>query len=176
VAESFSFSSLNASIKWSIQINTTFSQGLNLSYNLSLPNGSPLPSTPFFPNRTSNNITTYYIPLEGNLYAILEILQYASGSIPIGHSFQGSTLLLQFPPFHSSLFYDPSIELAKLLGGGGNPSNDEPLIIGVVVGGSVALLLVFGVILLAVVIAKIRCKSNIETNINYGIQLDRNHL
>ncbi len=176
--ESFSFSPLTANIQWSIQLNATSLEGFNLSYILSLPNGSPLPSVPFFPNRTYNYIMTYYIPLEGDLYALLAVPQLASGSVPVGHSFQGSTLLLQFPPFNSSLYYDPSIGLAKLLGGGGggSSSDDEPLIIGVVVGGSVALLLVFGVILLALIIAKINCKSNRESSINYGTQLDKNQL
>jgi len=65
------------------------------------------------------------------------------------------------PPFYSSLFYDPSIGLAKLLGGEGGGGgrddsfyNDEALIIAVFVGGSVALLFVFGVGLLVLLGAR----------------------
>jgi len=73
-------------------------------------------------------------------------------SLPIRHSLQASSsraiLVLQFPPFKSSLFFNPSIGLAELLGEGGKPSSsDEALIIGVAVGGS-TLLLVLGVLLL----------------------------
>jgi len=162
-------------INWSIQSNASSLLGLNLSYVLALPNGSPLPSVPFFPSRTSNNLTTYYIPLEGDLYALV-VVPHVFASFQVSSS--GTVLLLQFPPFNSSLYCDPSIGLAKLLGGGDDSSsNDEPLIIGVAVGGSVALLLVFGVILLAVVVARIQCKSNRETSIDLGkTQLDQNEL
>jgi len=164
---SFSFSPLQrfigsitvppASIKWSISSNTS-QEGFNLSYTISLPNGSSLPSASFFPNTTSQ-VTTYYIPLEGDLYALLEVFQSAlvdNISLPISHSFQASTLLLQFPPFNSSLFYDPSIRLAELTGGGKSSSNHDPLIIGAVVGGSVALLMVLGILLVAMATIKIR--------------------
>jgi len=147
--------------------------GLNLSYVLALPNGSPLPSVAFFPNRTSNNLTTYYIPLEGDLYALV-VVPYVFASFQVSSS--ATRLLLQFPPFNSSLYYDPSIGLAKLLGGGDDSSpNDEPLIIGVVVGGSMTLF-VFGVGLLAVVVAKVWYKTNMQTSIVLGTQLEQNEL
>jgi len=147
--ESFSFSPLTAVINWSIQSNASL-LGLNLSYVLALPNGSPLPSVPFFPSRTSNYITTYYIPLEGDFFALL-VVPHVFASFQVSSS---GTILLQFPPFNSSLYYDPSIGLAKLLGAGDDSSNDEPLIIGVAVGGSVVLLLVFGVGLLGLLVAR----------------------
>lgn len=177
VEESFYSKIPPTKIKWSISINSSFPQGLNVSYVLSLPNGSPLPPAPFFPNRTSNQITTYYLHLEGEFYALLNILQLATVdgvSLPIGHSLQASTLVLQFPPFSSSLFYDPSIELGVLLQDVGEPSsNDEPLIIGVVVGGSVAF---FILVLLAVVtIIKHKGKRDL-TMINFGGELDKNRL
>jgi len=123
--------------------------GLNLSYVLALPNGSPLPSVPFFPSRTSNYTTTYYIPLEGDLFALLVVPHVFASQVS-----SSGTILLQFPPF-KSLYYDPSIGLAKLLGAGDDSSsNDEPLIIGMAVGGSVAILLVFGVGLLGLLVAR----------------------
>jgi len=155
--ESFSFFPRNATINWSIRINATSLLGLNLSYVLALPNGSPLPSVAFFPSRTTNNFTTYYIPLEGDLYALV-VVPHVFASFQVSSS--GTILLLQFPPFNTSFYYDPSIGLAKLLGGAGagageNPSsNEEPLIIGVIVGGSVALLFVFGVSLLGLLAAR----------------------
>lgn len=102
-------------------------------------------------------------------------------SLPIKHSFQGSTLVLQFPLFSSSLFYDPLIGRAKLLGGGGGggpTSSDEPLIIGTVVGSSVALLLVLGVLLLGVLVAKIDLKScySKSDRSNFNNQVDENNL
>jgi len=173
--ESFSFSphsrtigSLTvppANIKWSIWINSSFPQGLNLSYVLSLANGNPLPSA-LFVDRTSNYITAYYLDLGGDLYALLKIDELAlvdNVSLPIRHSLQASSsrtiLVLQFPPFKCSLFYDPSIGLAELLGEGSKPSSsDEALIIGVAVGSS-TLLLVLGVLLLITSVAMIKWKK-----------------
>jgi len=132
--ESFFFFPHTATINWSIQINAISLLGLNLSYVLALPNGSPLLSTPFFPNRTSNNLTTFYIPLEGDLYTQV-VVPYVFASFQVSSS--ATILLLQFPPFNSSFYYDPSIGLEKLIGGDDSSSNDEPLIIGVVVGGEV---------------------------------------
>jgi hypothetical protein len=91
--ESFSFSPLTAVINWSIQSNASSLLGLNLSYVLALPNGSSLPSVPFFANKTSNCTTTYYIPLEGDLYALL-VVPYALASLQVSSS--GTVLLLQF--------------------------------------------------------------------------------
>jgi len=89
--------------------------------------------------------TPHLLFLCGDLFA-LEILQFASGFFPVGHSFQVSafsTILLPVPTFQL-LYNDPLIGLAKLLGQKGrDSSNDEFLIIGVVVGGSATLLLVF---------------------------------
>jgi len=138
VQESFSFSAQQqqrtigsltvppANIKWSIERNSSFPQGLNLSYSLSLANGRPLSSAFFFTKTTSNGITTHYLNLEGNLFAVLEIEPFAlvdNISLGIDHSLQRSssttTLELQFPPFNCSLFYDPSLGLAQLLGGRG---------------------------------------------------------
>jgi hypothetical protein len=173
--ESFSFSrhsrtigSLTvppANIKWSIWINSSFPQGLNLSYVLSLANGNPLPSA-LFVDRTFNFITTYCLHLGGDLYALLKIDELAlvdNVSLPIRHSLQASSsrtiLVLQFPPFKCSLFYDPSIGLAELLGEGSKPSSsDEALIIGVAVGSS-TLLLVLGVLLLITSVAMIKWKK-----------------
>jgi len=168
VQDSFSFSPQTAYIKWSIKINSAFSQGLNLSYVLSVPNGGFLPPGSFFPNRTSNNITTYYIPLEEDLYAVLKIRQLAvvdNVSLPIDHLLQASRLVLQFPPFNSSLFYDPSIGLAQLLRGGESSSNIELSIIGIVVAGVVFTLVVCGVLLLGAVIAK--RKANRKSHVNF---------
>jgi len=155
--ESFSFSPVERtigsltvpakSIKWSVKVNTTspFPQGFNTSYSLSLPDGSPLVSpSHWFPNWTFNSITTYYIPLGGYLYAILEIPQLALVDntifIPIGQSFNISSeetlFLLQFPPFDYSLDYDPSIALAELVTSSSS-SSDEALIIGATIGGGV---------------------------------------
>jgi len=188
--ESFSFSchsrtigSLTvppANIKWSIWINSAFPQGLNLSYVLSLANGNPLPSA-LFVDRTSNYVTTYYLDLGGDLYALLKIDELAlvdNVSLPISHSLQASSsrtiLVLQFPPFHSSLFYDPSIGLAELLGEGGTPSSsDEALIIGVAVGGS-TLLLVLVVLVLITLVAMAKWKTQYSGRhlINFSDQRD----
>jgi hypothetical protein len=98
--ESFSFSPLTATIYWPIQINASSLLGLSLSYVIDLPNDSPLPSTPFFPNRTSKNSTTFFIPLGGDLYALL-VVPYVFASFQVSCS--GTRILLQFPPFNSSL-------------------------------------------------------------------------
>jgi hypothetical protein len=155
--ESFSFSPVERtigslivpakSIKWSVKVSATspFPQGFNTSYSLSLPDGSPLVSpSHWFPNWTFNSITTYYIPLGGYLYAILEIPQLAlvdnTNFIPIGQSFNISSeetlFLLQFPPFDYSLDYDPSIALAELVTSSSS-SSDDALIIGATIGGGV---------------------------------------
>jgi len=94
--------------------------------------------------------------LEGDLYALV-VVPYVFASLQVSSS--GTVLLLLFPPFNSHN-YDPSIGLAKLLGAGDySSSNDEPLIIGVAVGGSVALLFVFGVVLLGSACGKMEAKE-----------------
>jgi len=121
---------------------------------LSFPIG--LPTTPQHTALVWEEIST--------LLKIDEFALVDNVSLPIRHSLQASSsrtiLVLWFPPFKSSLFYDPSIGLAELLGEQGTPSSsDEALIIGVTVGSSTLLLVLVVLVLLITLLSMIKWKT-----------------
>jgi len=116
---------------------------------------------------------TYYLPLitlpeeSGAPVGLLEVLDWAlvdGRLIAIDHSVlpssssssAGYTLVLLFPPFNSTLEYDPSINLGLLVGQ--QPSSSSPnlgLIIGTTVGIGGAAVVVLVIAMVAIVVAKL---------------------
>lgn len=161
-----SFTIPASTIKWTILFNSSlpFTSGLQVPYEL----GGVLASN--ISRQTIGNSTTYYIPLQGssNLYTSLEVFDLAlvDGIYrPISHSIRASsdsmaTLILEFPPFASSIYYDPILGLGILLGNKPSSDDETGLIVGVVVGVTAAVMLVITVIVIVVLVGVIRSKRH----------------
>jgi len=162
------------SIKWSILINTDFAlpNGLSVDYLLSDVSPSSLSSSlsrvALQCNITSShsaNSTTYYLPLtssagpivcsELTTVAILQVFDIAfiDGTTysTINHYLKpdNSTsvvMVLQFPGFNSSLYYDPVLQLGVLEGASplSPTSGNFKLILATVLAGGCAIILVLG--------------------------------
>ena len=130
-----------AAIKWNIVINasSTFSNGISLTFLLSDLSSLSATNASNIITRSDNTSTTYYLPLAGKTQvAVLENLNEAviDGVLAsVGHSLillttnssgggggggGGTTtvysLVLQFPPFSSSIDYDPLLNMGTLFG------------------------------------------------------------
>lgn len=155
-------------VKWSVNINTTtaFPDGMSFNYqlkSLSSLQGDALAPSQDITKTNSQNITTYYLPLSSsssssstvnNYVVALELFDVAlvdGDYLPITHNLTygntstGYSLLLQFPSFNSSLYYDPSVGLGVLVSGsgsGGGGSNNNILIVAVAVPVIVVVVLI----------------------------------
>lgn len=191
---SSSFSVPASTVKWTILVNTTFgfTNGLTIRYALTdlASQGSPATSAQIN-SSTENGITTYYLPLVSTFsnqatIAQVQVLDFAFADgipAPIDQSILSSNstfvLVMKFPPFASTLAYDPAIGLGVLLGsksssdGGG--SANLGLIIGVAVGGSIAVLFVITIIVLGSVFLGKRMRNPSAGAVNFDDETEHDH-
>lgn len=187
-----------SNVKWAIDINSVepFPDGLSISYllsALSFADSILFSYSDITYESSAANITTYYIPLAGDLssngepiatridvfdVALLDgVFQPISHYIaPVSPSYEDSdlVLVLQFPGFNTSLLYDPVLGYGALLGSSGQSSSSNVgLIVGSVVGVSGAILLVIGVITASLVVGYIcrRRRANRSSAVNFDAQL-----
>jgi len=162
-----------------ISAKTPFASGLTMSYLLSdivspLQNATPRSSSvKVLSANSANNLTTYLLALgsaaspddmmvaqveafnvaliNNNRYLPINhtIILLQNNSLPSSSLLSGYMLVLEFPPFEESLFYDPTVGLGVLLASGsGGGSTDIIVIAGVTAGGAV-----LAVVLVLVVVA-----------------------
>jgi hypothetical protein len=157
------------SIKWSVNIKAVgaaFTKGINMSYDLTAfetTTTTPTTTIPTTPTTTTiqavththtNNLTTYTIVTSTGVAIIVDVVDVAlvDGTAQtiqqaVSYNSQGvATLLLGFPPFQSTLEYDPVLSLALVEtseGGEGSSGSNVDLAVGLTVGlVGVAVLLV----------------------------------
>jgi len=177
---------INASTPFQDGLNMTFSlSDLSFSTTAKAPSAAANSITHFttVPYGGSNitRMTTYYLPLlnqqhdeQGQPVAVLEVLDWAivdgafttiNHSIAPAHTLSTTngtlvyTLVLHFPAFNNTLEYDPSMNLAHLLGQQSSSSSpDLGLIIGATVGIGGAIVFVGLVIVTAIVVVIVLAK------------------
>ncbi|ELR18085.1 uncharacterized protein ACA1_367650 [Acanthamoeba castellanii str. Neff] len=191
------------SVKWSLNFtsNVDAAKGITLRYRLSdLSNSSATgPAGQLAVVRRSDNtpranMTSYYLAVPssstsaGAVVMVVEVFDVAlvddAAFEPIAHAVdvvRGSNgdhyeLVLAFPAFNRSLFYDPSIGLGVLLGSGGG-GDDVGLIVGVVVAVGVAAVVVVAVIVAGVAIAVWRKRRDLHSGmVNFNVRADDSQL
>jgi hypothetical protein len=124
------------------------------------------------PNKPSANMTTYYLTLSAtsgststNAVALVELfdvalvdgvpvtIQHTIEVVSVDETSAAYELILAFPPFNDSLYYDPSIGLGVLLGetdrddgaGGGSGDDNTALVVATAVAVPVAVVVVITV-------------------------------
>lgn len=174
-----------SSVKWSIDISPSTlggqqqaalvgADGLKLTYilnNLTV-SASAAGNIRQQPNTPEANMTTYYLPVSsGSVVAQLEVFDVALVDqtwLYINHSvevvpdgdYAYYVLVLEFPPFTSSLHYDPSIGFGVLLGNSGSGTSDNTaLIASVAVIVPVVVIVVVSVMVIGGVILYIKKKK-----------------
>jgi len=169
-----SFTLPPGTLKWTVNItsSTPFEEGFAIAYQISDISSLPSEQTWNFWKiiESPSNITTYELVIHQAKIAQVQVfdvvlvdnIEYrpVNHSIVAGSNNESYILVIEFPPFSRSLFYDPTMSLGVLVVPAGNSGGvDVALVAGVTAGGLLLAAALWGVLVLVIVLKNRRQSS-----------------